>query len=108
MKDVIFHCFSGNSEFAQKCIEKGYYIAIGGVVTFKNAKDLKEVAKITPLDKLLLETDAPYLAPVPFRGKLNSPVYLRYIAQEIAQLKELEIEEVKKQTTINAKRIFNI
>ena len=108
LKDVVFHCFSGNVEFAKKCIEAGYYIAIGGVVTFKNAKDLKVVAKITPLDKLLLETDAPYLAPVPFRGKLNSPAYLKYIAQEIAQLKEIEIEEVKKQTTINAKRIFNI
>ena len=108
MKDVIFHCFSGNSEFAQKCIEKGYYIAIGGVVTFKNAKDLKEVAKITPLDKLLLETDAPYLAPVPFRGKLNTPAYLKYIAQEIANIKEIDVEKVKQQTTINAQKIFGI
>lgn len=108
LKDVIFHCFSGNSEFAQKCIEKGYYIAIGGVVTFKNAKDLKEVAKITPLDKLLLETDAPYLAPVPFRGKLNTPAYLKYIAQEIANIKEIDVEKVKQQTTINAQKIFGI
>ena len=108
LKDVIFHCFSGNTDFAKKCIDKGYYIAIGGVVTFKNAKDLKEVAKITPLDKLLLETDAPYLAPVPYRGKLNSPAYLKYIAQEIASLKEIEIEEVKKQTTLNAQQIFGI
>ena len=108
LKDVVFHCFSGNSEFAQKCIEKGYYIAIGGVVTFKNAKDLKEVAKITPLDKLLLETDAPYLAPVPFRGKLNTPAYLKYIAQEIANIKDIDVEEVKTNTTQNAKRIFNI
>ena len=108
LKDVIFHCFSGNTDFAQKCINSGYYIAIGGVVTFKNAKDLKETAKIVPLEQLLLETDAPYLAPVPFRGKLNSPEYLKYIAQEIAQLRNIEVEEVKKQTTINAKRIFNI
>ena len=108
LKDVIFHCFSGNSEFAQKCIEKGYYIAMGGVVTFKNAKDLKEVAKITPLDKLLLETDAPYLAPVPFRGKLNTPAYLKYIAQEIANIKEIDVEKVKQQTTINAQKIFGI
>ena len=108
LKDVVFHCFSGNVEFAKKCIEAGYYIAIGGVVTFKNAKDLKEVAKILPLDKLLLETDAPYLAPVPFRGKLNSPAYLKYIAQEIANLKEIDIEEVKKQTTKNAQKIFGI
>ena len=99
---------SGNEQFAKKCIDKGYYIAIGGVVTFKNAKDLKEVAKKAPLDKILLETDAPYLAPVPFRGKLNSPAYLKYIAQEIANLKEIDVEEIKKQTTINAQKIFGI
>ena len=91
-----------------KRIDKGYYIAIGGVVTFKNAKDLKEVAKIVPLEKLVLETDAPYLAPVPFRGKLNTPAYLKYIAQEIANIKEINVELVKEQTTLNAKRIFGI
>ncbi len=107
LKDVVFHCFSGNLEFAKKCLDKGYYIAIGGVVTFKNAKDLKETAKYTPLDKILLETDAPYLAPVPYRGKLNTPEYLIYIAQEIANLKNINVEEVKTQTTLNAKRIFN-
>lgn len=107
LSNVIFHCFSGNSEFAKRCIDKGYYIGLGGVVTFKNAKDLKESTKIIPLDRILLETDAPYLAPVPFRGKTNSPAYLKYIAQEIANIKEINIEEVKKQTTINAKRIFN-
>ena len=69
---------------------------------------LKEVAKIVPLDKLLLETDAPYLAPVPYRGKLNSPAYLKYIAQEIANIKEINVEEVKKQTTINAQKVFGI
>ena len=108
LEDVVFHCFSGNADFAKKCIKKGYYIAIGGVVTFKNAKDLKEVAKIVPLDKLLLETDAPYLAPVPYRGKLNTPAYLKYIAEEIANIREIDVEEVKKQTTINAQKIFGI
>ena len=107
LKDVIFHCFSGNKDFALKCINEGYYIAIGGVVTFKNAKDLKEVAMTIPLEKILLETDAPYLAPVPYRGKLNTPAYLKYIAQEIANLKNIPIEEVKDITTKNAKRIFN-
>ena len=107
LKDVIFHCFSGNVEFAKQCIDKGYYIAIGGVVTFKNATDLKETTKTIPLNKLLLETDAPYLAPVPYRGKLNTPAYLKYIAQEIANIKNIDIEEVKKQTTLNAQRIFN-
>lgn len=107
LKDVIFHCFSGNADFAKKCTDRGYYIAIGGVVTFKNAADLKESTKITPLDRILLETDAPYLAPVPYRGKINTPAYLKYIAQEIAVLKNIDLEQVKEQTTLNAKRIFN-
>lgn len=107
LKTVVMHCFSGTAEFAQKCIEKGYYIGIGGVVTFKNAKDLKETTKIIPAERILLETDAPYLAPVPFRGKTNTPAYLKYIAQEIADLRGISIEEVKKQTTENAERIFN-
>ena len=105
---IVFHCFSGNKDFALKCVEKGYYIAIGGVVTFKNAKDLKEVAINTPLDKILLETDAPYLTPVPYRGKRNSPKYLKYIAQEIADLRGTSVQEVKEITTQNAKRIFNL
>ncbi len=107
LKTVVFHCFSGSCEFAKRCIEKGYYIAIGGVVTFKNAKDLKETAKIIPFERILLETDAPYLTPVPFRGKLNSPAYLKYVAQEIADIRNIDVEEVKEQTTKNAKRIFN-
>lgn len=107
LKDVIFHCFSADPKFAKRCIDKGYYIAIGGVVTFKNANDLKETAKIVPADRLLLETDAPYLTPVPYRGKLNSPEYLKYIAKEIATLRNTNTEEIKEQTTINAKRIFN-
>lgn len=106
LKDVIFHCFSGTPKFAEKCIEQGYYIAVGGIVTFKNAKDLKESVKIVPLDKLLLETDCPYLAPVPFRGKVNTPAYLKYIAQEVANIKEINIDEVNYMTTINAERIF--
>jgi TatD DNase family protein len=108
LKDVIFHCFSGDKNFAKKCIDNGYYIAIGGVVTFKNAFDLKEAAKYVPSDKLLLETDAPYLAPVPFRGKLNSPVYLKYIAQEIANLRNTDVNEIMEQTTINSKKVFGI
>lgn len=105
-KEVIFHCFSGNPEFAKKCIDNGYYIAIGGVVTFKNAKDLKESVKTIPLERLLLETDAPYLAPVPFRGKLNTPAYLKYIAQEIANIKGIDVETVKQVTTQNARKVF--
>ncbi len=108
LKDVIFHCFSGDVNFAKKCIDNGFYIAIGGVVTFKNAKELKEAAKYVPLERLLLETDAPYLAPVPFRGKINSPLYLKYIAQEIALLKDIDTETVKKYTTDNAKKVFKL
>ncbi len=106
LKDVVFHCFSGDIEFVKKCLDKGYYIAIGGIITFKNAQELKSVVKYTPLNKLLLETDAPYLAPVPYRGKINSPEYLIYIAKEIALIKNIDPEEVKTQTTCNAKRIF--
>ena len=104
---AVLHCYSGSAETAEELIKMGMYIGIGGAVTFKNAKDLKETAKIIPIDRMLLETDAPYLAPVPFRGKLNSPEYLKYIAQEIATLRNIDIEEVKKQTTLNAKRLFN-
>ena len=108
LKDVIFHCFSGDKEFAKQCLNEGYYIAVGGIVTFKNASVLQEAVKIIPLDRLLLETDAPYLSPVPYRGKINSPKYLKYIVDKIAQLKETETEIIKNQTTINAKKVFNI
>ncbi len=104
---VVMHCFSGSPEFAQRCLKEDWYIALGGVVTFKNAKKTKEVAKIAPLDKLLLETDSPYLTPVPFRGKENSPVYVKYVAEEIAKIKEITFEEIDKATTENAKKIFN-
>lgn len=107
LKDVIFHCFSGDVKFMEKCSENNYYIALNGIVTFKNAKEAKEVAKTIPLNRLLLETDAPYLTPVPFRGKINSPAYLKYIAEEIAQLRGVSFETIKITTTENAKRIFN-
>ncbi len=105
---VIMHCFSGSVEFMKECIKEGFYIAIGGVVTFKNAVKVKEVAKEIPLDKLLLETDAPYLTPVPFRGKENHPAYIKYVAEEITKLREISFEEIDKITTENAKKIFNI
>lgn len=104
---VVMHCFSGSPEFAQRCLKEGWYLALGGVVTFKNAKKTKEVAKIVPLDKLLLETDSPYLTPVPYRGKENSPAYVKFVAEEIAQIREISFEEVDLATTQNAKKIFN-
>ena len=92
----------------RECLREGIYIALGGVVTFKNAVKVKEVAQEIPLDKLLLETDAPYLAPVPFRGKENQPSYTRLIAEEIAKLREISVEEVERQTTLNAHHIYNL
>ena len=103
---VIMHCFSGSFEFAKECIKQGIYIAIGGVVTFKNAHKVKEVAQNIPLVFLLLETDDPYLTPVPFRGEENQPSYVKYVAQEIASLRGIAFEEVANATTQNAKKIF--
>ena len=106
--NVVLHCFSGSAEFAKECIKQGWYISLGGVITFKNAKKMKEVATQIPLEHLMLETDAPYLAPVPFRGKTNEPCYIPYIAQEIANLKGCTIEEVAEITTKNAEKVFRI
>ena len=105
---VIMHCFSGSVEFMHECVKQGWYIAIGGVVTFKNAIKMKEVAKGVPLDKLLIETDAPYLTPVPYRGKTNQPAYVKYVAEEIANLRNTSFEEINEQTTKNAKLVFKI
>ena len=104
---AILHCFSGSLEFAKECIKEGIYIALGGVVTFKNAIKAKEVASNIPLEYLLLETDDPYLAPVPYRGKENQPLYVTYVASKIAKLRNTTTEEIAKITTINAERIFN-
>lgn len=105
---AILHCFSGSLEFAKECIKEGIYIALGGVVTFKNAQKAKEVAQNIPLEYLLLETDDPYLAPVPYRGKENQPLYVTYVAEEIAKLRGITYEEVCKSTTENALKIFTL
>ena len=102
------HCFSGSVELMKECLKEGYYIALGGTVTFKNAIKPKEVAKEIPLEYLMLETDSPYMTPVPFRGQTNSPKYLNFIAQEIANLKNIDVEEVIKKTTENAKTFFKL
>lgn len=105
---IIMHCFSGSLDFAKECVKAGFYLALGGVVTFKNAVKIKEVAKWIPIERLLLETDAPYLTPVPYRGKENQPAYIKFTAQEIANLKEISFEEIDAITTSNAEKIFNI
>ena len=105
---VVLHCFSGSVEFARECIKQGWYITVGGVVTFNSAYKLKEVAKNISLEYLLLETDAPYLTPVPYRGKENQPAYIKYVAEEIARLRDIPFEEIAEITTHNAKIIFNL
>lgn len=105
---VIMHCFSGSVEFAKKCIKQGWYLGIGGVVTFKNAIKMKEVVKNIPLEYIILETDAPYLTPVPYRGKENQPAYVKYVAEEIAKIKQIPFETVNEITESNAERIFNL
>lgn len=105
---VLFHCFSGSVEFMRECVKEGWYIALGGVVTFKNAVKMKEVAKEVPLDKLVLETDSPYLTPVPFRGKSNKPAYVKYVAEEISKIREMPFEEIADITSTNAETFFSI
>ena len=105
LKGVI-HCFSYAPETAREYLEMGYYIGVGGVVTFKNAKKLKEVVKMLPPERILLETDCPYLAPVPNRGKRNSSLNLPYVAEAVAELKGMETEEVIRITNENARKLY--
>ena len=104
----VIHCYSYSKEHAREYMNMGYYLGVGGVVTFKNAKRLKEVVEYAPLDYLLLETDAPYLAPEPYRGKRNCSLYLTYVAQTIARIKGVPYETVVETTRKNAEKLFNI
>ncbi|KSU76553.1 TatD DNase family protein [Fictibacillus enclensis] len=104
----IMHCFSGSLEVAKECMDMNFYISFGGPVTFKNAKKPKEVAKEIPIDRLLIETDCPYLSPHPLRGKRNEPSYVKYVAEAIAELREIPLEDLVKKTTENAKRLYQI
>ena len=107
-KKVLLHCFSGSLEFAKRCVEKGWFIALGGVVTFKNAKKVRQVAKEIPLEHIMLETDTPYLTPHPYRGEENAPKYIVLSAKEIANLKDTALSEVECVTTANAQNFFDI
>ncbi|ROR31953.1 TatD DNase family protein [Mobilisporobacter senegalensis] len=104
----VIHCYSYSLETAKIFLNMGFYLGIGGVVTFNNAKKLKEVVDYAPLDRLLLETDCPYLAPVPFRGKRNSSLYIPHIASEIAKIKNIDYNEVIRVTMENAKSMYKI
>ncbi|MBL8522426.1 MAG: TatD family hydrolase [Betaproteobacteria bacterium] len=102
----VMHCFTESQEVADAALAMNFYISLSGIVTFKSAKDLKEVAKQVPLDRLLIETDSPYLAPTPFRGKMNQPGYVRYVAEHIAELRGIPVEEVASATTANFFKLF--
>lgn len=104
----VMHCFTESWEVAEAALAMGFYISFSGIVTFKNAMELKEVARKVPLDRLLVETDSPYLAPVPFRGKTNQPGWVKHVAEEIARLQGREFNEIALQTTKNFNKLFNI
>jgi TatD DNase family protein len=104
----IIHCFSGDDHMAKECIEMGFYISVPGTVTFKNTGGFQEIIKGLPLESLLIETDAPFLAPVPFRGKRNEPSYVRYTAQKVAEIKKVSLEKVAEVTTENALRVYRL
>ena len=104
----VIHCYSYSREMAEEYVKMGFYIGIGGVVTFKNAKKLKDVAAAIPIEKIVLETDCPYMAPEPYRGKRNQSSYIQYVAEKIAELKEMSPEEVIAVTEKNARDLYGI
>ncbi|PKR77488.1 hydrolase TatD [Halalkalibacillus sediminis] len=104
----IMHCYNDVVDYAKECLDMGFYISLGGPVTFKNATDPKIVAEEVPMDRLLIETDCPFLAPHPNRGKRNEPAYVKLVAEKIAEIKSLSLEEVAEQTTRNANKLFNL
>ncbi|MBC8590230.1 TatD family hydrolase [Wansuia hejianensis] len=104
----VLHCYSSSVEMAIEYIKLGFYISLGGPVTFKNARVAREVAKEVPLDRLLIETDCPYLTPEPYRGKRNEPMYVKYVAEKIAEIKGITFEELSKATNRNTKELFGI
>ena len=104
----VLHCFTESLDVALAAIDLGFYISFSGIVTFKNANMLKDVATQLPLDRILVETDSPYLAPIPYRGKMNQPAYVKYVAEEIARLRDIEFEEVMRATTNNFFKLFKI
>lgn len=104
----IFHCYSGSVEMAREILDFGMYIAFGGTLTFKNARKVQEVAKYVPLDRIVIETDCPYLAPEPNRGKRNSSLYIHYVAKKLAEIKGISEEDAERITCENAKRCYKI
>lgn len=104
----VLHCYTGSVESAREYLAMGFYISLSGTVTFQNARNIHEVARYVPLDRLLVETDSPYLAPVPMRGQRNEPAYVRYVAQRVAELRGIPLEELAAQTTANVEKLYGI
>ena len=104
----VFHCFSGDAWLAKDALDLGFYLSFSGILTFQNAAMLRDIAKNTPLDRVLIETDCPYLTPVPYRGKRNEPAYVSQVAHQLAALHAMPLEEIGKQTSNNARRLFKI
>ena len=102
----VFHCFTETAEVARAALDLGFYISFSGILTFKSAQDLREVAAFVPLDRLLIETDSPYLAPVPYRGKTNNPSYVPFVAAQLAQLRGMPVEQIAEVTSANFERLF--
>ena len=104
---ILMHCFTGSTEFANKLLSMGSYFSASGIITFKNSTDLQETFKLIPNDKLLIETDSPYLAPVPLRGKKNEPSYIKHTLEKLAYLKNAEVDKIEKITSENFNFLFN-
>ena len=102
----VFHCFTETMEVARAALDLGFYISFSGILTFKTAGDIREVAKFVPMDRILIETDSPYLAPVPYRGKTNNPSYVPFVAQLIAELKQQSVDAIASATSLNFERLF--
>ncbi|MEO8249697.1 MAG: TatD family hydrolase, partial [Burkholderiales bacterium] len=103
----VFHCFTETAEVARAALDLGFFISFSGILTFKSAQDLRDVAAFVPIDRLLIETDSPYLAPVPHRGKTNNPSFVPFVAQQVAQIKQLPVEQIAADTSANFERLFH-
>ena len=104
----VFHCFTETEAVARGALDLGFHVSFSGILTFKNALALRDVARMVPMDRLLIETDSPYLAPVPYRGKTNQPAYVVHVAKQVAELKGLDVEDVARQTTRNFEALFGV
>jgi TatD DNase family protein len=104
----VIHCFTGDYEAARNYLDLGFYLSFTGIITFKNAQSLREVVRKVPLERMFVETDSPYLTPVPHRGKRNEPAYVRLVAETVAQIKTLALQEVARITTTNVRALFRI